>query len=138
MLKGTGKFIIVGSLLILVLISIWLQPLKKVKKMTRDNWNQLLHPSCVVKSRTEHEVLVRTRKKLKEISQEQKIDNSLFLKPPDISFDKEKSLWIVDYNSTESHFFRFTIDVCGFLETSIGKSTKIHKIIDGIPYELES
>ncbi len=131
MFKGISKFIFVGIVLMVIFLSIWLQPLKRLKEMTRDNLNQLLHPSCVVKSRNEQEIFIRTREKLEVISKEEGINISLFSEPPDISFDKKEKLWIVDYNSTAKHFVRFTIDVCGFLETSMGQSSEVYKIEDG-------
>lgn len=128
MFKGKGKFIFVGFLLIVILLLTWFQLMKRMKEMTRDDFNQLFHPNCVVRTRTEQEVLKRTNKKLEVVSKDNGIDISLFSEPPEIRFDNSENLWIVDYYSTEKHFVRFTIDVCGFLETSIGEAGEIYEI----------
>ena len=127
MFSKKSKFIFGGCLLIGIGILLCFQVVKSTKDFTRDDFNKLFHPLCNTELRTEQEVLQRTNEKLKIIAKDEEVDINSFSASPKVSFNSKESLWTVDYYSTEKDLVRFTIDACGFLETSFDIRKKENK-----------
>ena len=89
--------------------------------------NEMKSYLCRGEVLTKAEIMELADAKLKRFCLSEGIDKKEFSDPPKLSLEERQKLWVIDYENSE-HFVRFTVDNCGWIETSSGPSGKVTKI----------
>ncbi len=76
---------------------------------------------------SEAEIREVAEENLNKFCLRERIDRSLYIEPPSITFNKDELIWVIDCEG-EPYFIRFIVDSCGRVETSYGPRGKLLKV----------